>query len=89
MSGPLSVADYERLAEERLEPGPWAYLAGGSGDEWTLRENRDAWNRFQLLPLMLRGVAQRSLETTVLGTPVWGSIRSWARSFPEGSARLG
>ena len=42
MSGPLSVADYERLAEERLEPGPWAYLAGGSGDEWTLRENRAA-----------------------------------------------
>ena len=41
-----------------------------AGDEWTLAENRTAWNRIQLLPRMLRGVAERSLATTVLGTPV-------------------
>jgi isopentenyl diphosphate isomerase/L-lactate dehydrogenase-like FMN-dependent dehydrogenase len=64
------VADYERLAEERLEPGPWAYLAGGSGDEWTLRENRAAFDRWTFRPRVLRDVSEISTATTVLGTPV-------------------
>jgi isopentenyl diphosphate isomerase/L-lactate dehydrogenase-like FMN-dependent dehydrogenase len=65
---PLSVADYERLAEERLEPGPWAYLAGGSGDEWTLRENRAAFERWPFRPRVLCDVAEVTTATTVLGT---------------------
>jgi (S)-2-hydroxy-acid oxidase len=66
----LSVADYERLAEERLAPGPWAYLAGGSGDEWTLRENRAAFERWTFRPRVLCDVAEISTATTVLGTTV-------------------
>jgi isopentenyl diphosphate isomerase/L-lactate dehydrogenase-like FMN-dependent dehydrogenase len=67
VSAPLSVADYERLAEEQLEPGPWAYLAGGSGDEWTLRENRTAFARWTFRPRVLRDVSDISTATTVLG----------------------
>ncbi|HEY2309530.1 MAG TPA: alpha-hydroxy acid oxidase [Gaiellaceae bacterium] len=67
MSAPLSIADYERLAEERLEPGPWAYLAGGSGDEWTLRENRAAFARWTFRPRVLCDVSGISTATTVLG----------------------
>jgi isopentenyl diphosphate isomerase/L-lactate dehydrogenase-like FMN-dependent dehydrogenase len=67
---PLSTADYERLAEERLEPGPWAYLAGGSGDEWTLRENRAAFERWTFRPRVLCDVSEISTATTVLGAPV-------------------
>jgi isopentenyl diphosphate isomerase/L-lactate dehydrogenase-like FMN-dependent dehydrogenase len=70
MHGVWSVMDYERLAEERLEPGPWAYLAGGSGDEWTLHENRAAFGRWTFRPRVLRDVAEISTATTVLGTPV-------------------
>ena len=70
MEGILSVADYERLAEERLEPGPWAYLAGGSGDEWTLCENRAAFARWTFRPRVLCDVSEISTSTTVLGTPV-------------------
>ncbi len=70
MTEPLSVADYERLAEERLEPGPWAYLAGGSGDEWTLQENRAAFARWTFRPRVLCDVSEVSTATTVLGTPV-------------------
>ena len=66
----LCVADYERLAEERLEPGPWAYLAGGSGDEWTLRENRAAFGRWTFRPRVLCDVSEVSTATTVLGTRV-------------------
>ena len=66
MADPLSGADYERLAEERLEPGPWAYLAGGSGDEWTLRENRAAFARWTFRPRVLCDVSEISTATTVL-----------------------
>jgi isopentenyl diphosphate isomerase/L-lactate dehydrogenase-like FMN-dependent dehydrogenase len=70
MAAPLSVADYERLAEERLEPGEWAYLVGGSGDEWTLRENRAAFGRWTFRPRVLCDVSEVSTATTVLGTSV-------------------
>lgn len=66
----VNLESLEPLARERLEPSLYDYIAGGAGDEWTLRESRAAWNRWQLLPRMLRGVAERSMATTVLGTPV-------------------
>ena len=66
----LNLDSLETLARERLDPMLFDYIAGGAGDEWTLAENRAAWSRIQLLPRMLRGVAERRLETTVLGTPV-------------------
>ncbi|HEY9227392.1 MAG TPA: alpha-hydroxy acid oxidase [Gemmatimonadaceae bacterium] len=66
----LNLDGLEPLARERLDPMLYDYIAGGAADEWTLAENRVAWNRFQLLPRMMRGVGQRSLRTTVLGTPV-------------------
>jgi isopentenyl diphosphate isomerase/L-lactate dehydrogenase-like FMN-dependent dehydrogenase len=70
VAAPLSIADYERLAEERLEPGPWAYLAGGSGDEWTLRENRAAFARWTFRPRVLCDVSRISTATTVLGSRI-------------------
>lgn len=66
----LNLESLEPAAREKLERSLYDYIAGGAADEWTLAENRHAWNRLQLLPRMLRGVADRSLATTVLGTPV-------------------
>lgn len=66
----LNLDSLEIEARERLEPMLYDYIAGGAADEWTLAENRAVWSRIQLLPRMLRGVAARSLETTVLGTPI-------------------
>src|SRR5471030_743066 len=66
----LNLDGLEALARERLDPMLFDYIAGGAADEWTLGENRTAWSHLQILPRMLRGVAERSLETTVLGTPV-------------------
>jgi isopentenyl diphosphate isomerase/L-lactate dehydrogenase-like FMN-dependent dehydrogenase len=64
---PLNVADYAELARARLDPGCWAYYSGGSGDEWTLRENRDAFGRWVLRPRVLVDVAEVSTRTTLLG----------------------
>jgi isopentenyl diphosphate isomerase/L-lactate dehydrogenase-like FMN-dependent dehydrogenase len=67
---PVCVADFERLAEERLEPGPFGYYAGGAGDELALVGNVEAWRRLKLRPRVLVDVSSVSTETTVLGTPV-------------------
>ena len=66
----VNLESLEPRARERLDPMLFDYIAGGADDEWTLAENRAAWSRLQLLPRMLRGVANRSLDTTVLGTRV-------------------
>jgi 4-hydroxymandelate oxidase len=66
----VNLQSLEPLAREQLDPMLFDYIVGGAGDEWTLAENVAAWSRIQLLPRMLRGVASRSLEATVLGTPV-------------------
>lgn len=39
---PVTLADFERAAAERLDPGPLDYYSGGAGDELTLRDNADA-----------------------------------------------
>ena len=67
---PINVADYERLAEERLEPGAFGYFVGGAGDEWTLRENVAAFGRWYLRPRVLVDVGSVTTETTVLGHEV-------------------
>lgn len=64
----LNVADYERAAEERLDPAAFGYFAGGANDEWTLRENRVAFNRWVLRPRMLVDVSELTTGTTILGT---------------------
>ena len=66
-SEPLNVWDYERLAAERLDEGAYGYFAGGANDEWTLRDNVEAFRRWQLRPRVLVDVAEPSTATTVLG----------------------
>jgi isopentenyl diphosphate isomerase/L-lactate dehydrogenase-like FMN-dependent dehydrogenase len=67
---PFCVADFERLAEETLEPGAFGYYAGGAGDELALHENVEAWRRLRLRPRVLVDVEHVSAATTVLGTAV-------------------
>jgi len=67
---PCNVADYERLARERLSEGAYGYFAGGAGDERTLRENVEAYGRWRLRPRALVDVSEASTATTVLGTEV-------------------
>jgi 4-hydroxymandelate oxidase len=64
----LNVHDYERAAEEVLEPGAFGYFAGGANDEWTLGENRVAFARWVLRPRMLVDVSDVTTATTMLGT---------------------
>ena len=63
---PLRLDDLERLAAEKMTPDAYWYVAGGAG-EGTMRANREAFDRFRLVPRMLTDVSRRDLGTTVLG----------------------
>jgi lactate 2-monooxygenase len=68
---PAFTTDTSRLEESArsvMEPGPFWYVAGGAGSGATVRANRDAFDRWRLVPRMLRDATNRSLATTVLGT---------------------
>jgi 4-hydroxymandelate oxidase len=89
----LNVADYERAAEERLDPAAFGYFAGGANDEWTLRENRAAFERWVLRPRVLVDVSELTTETTVLGTelsfPVLVAPMAFQRvAHPDGEVAM-
>jgi isopentenyl diphosphate isomerase/L-lactate dehydrogenase-like FMN-dependent dehydrogenase len=65
---PLTADALEDLARERLSPPAFGYVAGGAGAERTMRANLEAFERWKIVPRMLRDVAARDLRTTVLGT---------------------
>ncbi|HLH67304.1 MAG TPA: alpha-hydroxy acid oxidase [Solirubrobacteraceae bacterium] len=69
-AGPLNLADVERLAREALDGATWDYFAGGSGDEVTLRANREAFKRIRLRPRILAESEPASIATTALGTEI-------------------
>ena len=50
-----------------MSPEGFAYVAGGAGAEETMRENRDAFERWRIVPRMLRDVSVRDTATAVLG----------------------
>lgn len=46
------------------------YYASGSNDMITLRENRDGYSRYRLLPRVLIDVSKINTQTKILGSPV-------------------
>jgi 4-hydroxymandelate oxidase len=67
---PLNLHEYEAAARAVLPPMAWHYVSGGSGDEVTLRGNRAAFDRWRLLPRVLRGLREVSTTTSVLGQDI-------------------
>ncbi|MGZ6270842.1 MAG: alpha-hydroxy acid oxidase [Candidatus Limnocylindrales bacterium] len=65
-----NLREFEVLARERLDPASFAYYAGGSWDEVTLRENEAAFARRRLLPRVLVDVSAVDASTTLLGSRV-------------------
>ncbi|HQS69523.1 alpha-hydroxy acid oxidase [Novosphingobium sp.] len=62
-----AIGDYEAFAQDRIEPGAWAYINGGVGDEWTLRENTAAFARLPLRTRVLRPMHGASTTLNLLG----------------------
>ena len=64
---PVSPAGLERAAQRALSRRAWAYLAGSAGTEATTAANRAAFDRWRLVPRVLRDVGRRDLTTTLFG----------------------
>lgn len=65
---PVTYAALEGRARGALTPEAFGYVAGGAGEERTVRANVEAFESWRILPRMLRDVGERDLSTTVLGT---------------------
>jgi L-lactate dehydrogenase (cytochrome) len=65
---PISASALQERAHEKLSAEAYGYVAGGAGSERTMQANIDAFERWRIVPRMLRNVSQRDLATSVLDT---------------------
>lgn len=69
-SVPTDFATLERRARRKARAIGWAYAAGGAGDGATMRANREAFERWKIVPRMLRDVSRRDLGVELFGRRV-------------------
>ncbi|MET7769117.1 lactate 2-monooxygenase [Nocardia sp. NPDC005366] len=68
---PMTAAGLEARAERELERSAFAYVSGSASAERTASANRAAFDRYRIVPRMLRGTTgpgARDLSVEVLGT---------------------
>ncbi|RKP07112.1 hypothetical protein THASP1DRAFT_31073 [Thamnocephalis sphaerospora] len=71
---PVSLSDFEKLAEARLSRNAWDYYASGADDMLTLRANQRAFSRIRIKPRVLRDVSAVDVRTNVLGQAIASPI---------------
>ncbi|KAG0468745.1 hypothetical protein HPP92_018073 [Vanilla planifolia] len=62
-----NVSEYEPIAKEKLPKMVYDYYASGAEDQWTLKENREAFSRILFRPRILIDVSKIDMTTTILG----------------------
>ncbi|HSG64865.1 MAG TPA: alpha-hydroxy acid oxidase, partial [Gammaproteobacteria bacterium] len=65
-----NVARLRERAKRRLPAPMFHYIDGAAGDEWTMRQNTAAFDRWELVPRWLVDVSQIDLSTTVFGQKI-------------------
>ena len=93
LGGVVNLHGLATLAADRLPAMVYDYFAGGANDEVTLRATRDAWDAITLRYRVLRDVATRTLDTTILGRshpwPVLVAPMAFQRmAHPEGEVAM-
>lgn len=64
---PVDMAALEKGARRKMSKVAYAYMAGGAGRESTIDNNRLAFERWQIVPRMLRDVSQRDTSIDLFG----------------------
>ncbi len=64
----VTLRDLEVDAQKVMAPFGFAYVSGGAGDEWTMRENQAAFNRWVINADFMNGTGSADTTTTLLGT---------------------
>lgn len=63
----INTYELEEKARDIVPHGGFEYISGGSGDEYTLRQNVKAFNRKGILPRVLADVEKPDTTTSILG----------------------
>ncbi len=63
----IDLTTLEESARKVISPEAFAYIAGGAGNESTLRANREAFEKHKIVPRMLRNVGERDTSITLFG----------------------
>ncbi len=67
LSAKASFEKLERKAKKEMSKEAFAYIAGGAGTEATMQANRNAFDRWQIVPRMLRDVSVRDTSIELFG----------------------
>ncbi|KAI4371838.1 hypothetical protein MLD38_010140 [Melastoma candidum] len=62
-----NVMEFEKIAKDKLPKMVYDYFASGAEDEWTLKENTNAFSRILFRPRILVDVSKIEMATVVLG----------------------
>src|SRR5579863_4245387 len=66
-TAPLDATRLEAAARKRMRPDAYAYVAAGAGNEQTVAANRAAFDRWRIVPRMLRDVEHRDTSVELFG----------------------
>ncbi|XP_059069852.1 peroxisomal (S)-2-hydroxyacid oxidase GLO4-like [Cryptomeria japonica] len=85
----VNVNDFSELARQVLPKKIYEFFAGGADDEWTLKQNIDAFHRIRLRPRVLIDVSNVDMSTSILGFKISAPIMLAPSSYhglanPEG-----
>src|SRR4051794_41795178 len=69
---PVAWRELEAAASAAMSTEAGDYVAGGAGGGETVRANREAFDRWRVVPRMLREGGARGPAATGVGTPVAG-----------------
>lgn len=64
---PVDVRVLEEDARRAMTAQAYAYVAGGAGNESTVRDNRAAFERWKIVPRILRDVSERDISVEIFG----------------------
>jgi len=67
LSDCYNVADFRKLAKQKLPSPIFHYIDGGADDEVTIKRNTSSFDDCDLIPSVLTDVSKVDLSTTVLG----------------------
>lgn len=83
----ITIEDLHTAARRRLPRLVFDFIDGGARDETTLRDNRRAFDAWQLMPRVGVDVSQRQLATTLVGRPMALMLRrAWEQTIARSAS---
>lgn len=91
---PTNFSALEQAARERMGARSWAYIDGGAGSGGTMDANRAAFDKWAIVPRVLRDVSRRNLSIDLFGrrlpAPVlFAPVGAGALAYPDSDVHIG